>query len=200
VKEPPKNFGELLDPKWKGKVGVIAGNSFWLMMGASLFTSGNPSDFDKAKEYMVKLNDNGLRLYPETDSLAPAFKSGEIDVGVVWLARSVMWQNGGFPVAAVFPAEGAILYVSGMVVPKNAPNKAAALKYIDALLAPSAQQGFAANMGYLPTVSDAPLSGKVAQQLAFPDPMPKLVQPDYELDAKVKPEIDEWWLKNIQHG
>jgi putative spermidine/putrescine transport system substrate-binding protein len=149
---------------------------------------------------MIKLNDNGLRLYPQTDSLAPAFKSGEIDVGVVWLARQVMWQNGGFPVASVFPTDGALLYVSGMVVPKNAPNKAAAFKYIDAMLAPSAQQGFAANMGYLPTVSDAPLAGKVAQQLAFPDPMPKLVQPDYELDAKVKPEIDEWWLKNIQHG
>jgi putative spermidine/putrescine transport system substrate-binding protein len=200
VTDPPKSFGDLLDPKWKGKVGAIAGNSFWLMMGASMFTSGNPSDFDKAKDFALKLNDNGLRLYPQTDSLAPAFKSGEIDVGVVWLARSVMWQNGGFPVAAQFPSEGAILYVSGMAVPKNAPNKDAALKYIDALLAPSAQQGFAANMGYLPTVSDAPLSGKVAEQLALPTPAPKLVQPDYEYDAKVKPAIDDWWLKNIQHG
>ena len=62
-----------------------------------------------------------------------------------------------------------------MVVPKNAPDKDAAYKYMNALLEPSAQQGFAAHMGYLPTVDDAPLSGKVGEQLAFPDPRPKLV-------------------------
>ena len=36
----------------------------------------NPNDFDKAKEYMLKLNANGLRLYPQTDDMAPGFKSG----------------------------------------------------------------------------------------------------------------------------
>ncbi len=200
VTEPPKTFGDLLNPKWKGKVGIIGGNSFWAMMGASLYTSGTPTDFEKAKAYMLKLNDNGLRLYPTTDSLAPAFKSGEIEVGVVWQARVYMWQNGGFPVASQFPQEGAILYVSGMVVPKNAPNKAAALKYMNALLEPSAQQGFAAQMGYLPTVTNAPLTGKVAEQLAFPKPMPKLVQPDYAITTKIEPSINDWWLKNIQRS
>jgi putative spermidine/putrescine transport system substrate-binding protein len=76
VKEPPTSFGDLLDPKWKGKVGMPGQNFFWAMMGASLYTSGNPNDFDKAKEFFLKLNDNGLRLYPQTDSLAPPFKTG----------------------------------------------------------------------------------------------------------------------------
>jgi hypothetical protein len=26
------------------------------------------------------------------------------------------------------------------------------------------------------------------------------VTPDYPVLAKVQPELDEWWLKNIQHG
>ncbi len=197
VKEPPNSFGDLLDPKWKGKVGMIGTNSFWGMMGASLYASGNVNDFDKAKEFFLKLNDNGLRLYPTTDSLAPPFKSGEIEVGIVWLARTVMWRKGGFPVMGRFPKEGAVLYVSGMVMPKNAPDKEAAYKYMNALLDPRAQQGFAANMSYLPTVDDAPLSGQVGQDLALPDPAPNLVVPDYAYDAKVKPEIDEWWMKNI---
>ena len=124
---------------------------------------------------MLKLNDNGLHLYPETDNLAPAFKSGEIEVGMIWLARTFMWHNAGFPVKGSFPKEGAILYVSGMVVPKNAPDKEAAWKYMNAMLEPSAQQGFAAHMGYLPTVDDAPLTGKVGEQLAIPEPKPKLV-------------------------
>jgi putative spermidine/putrescine transport system substrate-binding protein len=200
VKDPPKSFGDLLDPKWRGKIGMVSTVAPWVLMGASLLESGTTTDFDKAKAFMLKLNANGLRLYPETDAIAPGFKSGEIDVAVIWLARSFMWQNAGFPVKGQFPSEGAILYVSGMVVPKNAPNKAAAFKYMNALLEPSAQQGFAAHMGYLPTVDDAPLNGTVGEQLALPEPRPKLVTPDYAVISKSMADLNDWWLKNIQHS
>ena len=200
VPNPPQSFGDLLDPKWKGKIGMVSTVAQWVLAGASLFETGTTTDYDKAKAFMLKLNANGLRLYPETDALAPAFKSGEIDVGVIWLARSYMWQNAGFPVKGAFPKEGAILYVSGMVMPKNAPNKDAAYKYMNALLEPAAQQGFAAHMGYLPTVTDAPLSGKVGEQLALPDPKPKLVTVDYAALSKASSELNDWWLKNIQHS
>ena len=200
VTDPPTTFGDLLDPKWKGRIGMVSTVAPWVMMAASLHETGKVGDFDKAKAFMLKLNANGLRLYPETDALAPAFKSGEIAVGVIWLARTFMWQNAGFPVKGNFPKEGAILYVSGMVVPKNAPNREAAFKYMNAMLEPKAQQGFAANMGYLPTVDDAPLSGRVGEQLAFPDPKPKLVTADYPVFAQAMPDLNDWWLKNIQHG
>jgi putative spermidine/putrescine transport system substrate-binding protein len=200
VPNPPQSFGDLLDAKWKGKIGMVSTVAQWVLAGASLYETGTTTDYDKAKAFMLKLNANGLRLYPETDALAPAFKSGEIDVGVIWLARSYMWQNAGFPVKGAFPKEGSILYVSGMVVAKNAPNKDAAYKYINAMLAPSAQQGFAAHMGYLPTVDDAPLSGKVGEQLALPDPKPKLVTVDYASLSKASSELNDWWLKNIQHS
>jgi putative spermidine/putrescine transport system substrate-binding protein len=201
VKEPPQSLGELLDPKWKGKVGVLSqGGNQWLIMAASVLESGTTTDFDKAKAFLLKLNANGLRLYPETDAFAPAFKSGEISVAVIWLARSVMWQNAGVPVKGAFPKEGALLYVSGMVMPKNAPDKDAAYKYMNALLEPSAQQGFAAHMGYLPTVDNAPLSGKVTEQLALPNPAPKLITPDYKVLSPAIPELNDWWLKNMQRA
>lgn len=201
VKDPPQSLADLLDPKWNGKVGVLSqGGNQWLIMAASLLQSGTTTDFDKAKEFLLKLNANGLRLYAETDAFAPGFKSGEITVAVIWLARSVMWQNAGVPVKGAFPKEGAVLYVSGMVLPKNAPDKDAAYKYMNALLEPSAQQGFAAHMGYLPTVDNAPLSGKVGEQLAFPETAPKLVPPDYAVISKMIPDMNDWWLKNIQHA
>lgn len=196
VKNPPKTWAELLDPRWKGKVGALATAGQWVIQGAALATGGNTDDFDKAKEYLLKLNANGLHVYAETDAMAPAFKSGEIDVGIVWLARTVMWQNADFPVAGVVPEEGAIIYISGMTMPKNAPDKEAAYKYMNALLQPSAQQGFAAHMGYLPTVNDASLTGKVAEQLTLPKDA-KLVQADYAKVAAETPELNDWWLKNI---
>ena len=141
VTDPPHTFGDLLDPKWKGKIGMVSTVAPWVLMAASLYETGKTTDFDKAKAFMLKLNANGLRLYPETDALAPAFKSGEISVGVIWLARTFMWQNAGFPVKGNFPKEGAILYVSGMVVPKNAPNQEAAYKYMNAMLDPRGAAG-----------------------------------------------------------
>jgi putative spermidine/putrescine transport system substrate-binding protein len=200
VTDPPRSFGDLLDPKWQGKIGMVSTVAPWVMMAASLHETGKTTDFDKAKAFMLKLNANGLRLYPETDALAPAFKSGEIEVGVIWLARTFMWQNAGFPVKGNFPTEGAILYVSGMVLPKNAPDRDAAYKYMNALLEPPAQQGFATHMGYLPTVDNAPLSGRVGEQLALPAPKPKLVTADYPVFAQAMPDLNDWWLKNIQHG
>ena len=199
VKEPPTSFADLLDPKYKGRVGFADVNAFYVMMAASLYASGTSTDFDKAKELMQKLNDNGVHLYPSTDSAGPPFKTGEIDVGIMWLARVNMWQNAGIPVKAAFQKEGCILYVSGMVVPKNAPNKEGAYAYLNAMLEPSAQENFAAKMGYLPTVDNAPLTGKVAEQLAFPNPPPKMVVPDYAVTSKVQAEMQDWWKKTA-HG
>lgn len=199
VKTPPQSWADLLDPRWKGKIGVLSAANTWVIMGAALATGGNPNAFEQAKDYLAKLNGNGLRLYAQTDDMAPAFKSGEIDVGIVWLARTVMWQNADFPVQGVMPKEGAIVYVSGMVMPKNAPDKAAAYKYMNALLEPSAQRGFAAHMGYRPTVSNADLTGKIADQLAILEGA-KLVQPDYAKIATATPELTDWWLKTIQRS
>ncbi|HKM65341.1 MAG TPA: extracellular solute-binding protein [Acidisphaera sp.] len=196
VKDPPKKLADLLDPKWKGKVGALATADKWVIQGAALAAGGSSNDFDKGKEFLLKLNANGLRVYPQTDDMAPAFKSGEIEVGIVWLARTVMWQNAEFPVAGLVPEEGAIIYISGMVVPKNAPDKETAFKYMNALLEPSAQRGFAAHMGYIPTVNDAELAGKVAEQLALPTDA-KLVQPDYAKVTAASADLNDWWLKNI---
>lgn len=200
VKEPPKTFTDLLDPKWKGRVGAGDGNYFYTMMAAALAATGdvNKVDADSAKSLAMKLNDNGLRLYPSTDSIGAGIKSGEIDVGVMWLARVIMWQNAGIPVKASFPTEGCVLYMSGMVVPKNAPNKPGAYAYLNAMLEPSAQQMFAAKMGYLPTVNDAPLTGKVGEQLAMPTPAPKLIAPDYDVVGKLQGPTSEWWKKTMQ--
>jgi putative spermidine/putrescine transport system substrate-binding protein len=196
VKDPPQTWNDLLDPRWKGKVGALATAGFWVMQGAALSQGGSPTAFDKAKEFLTKLNDQGLHLYAQTDDMAPGFKSGEIEVGIIWLARTVMWQNADFPVAGLVPKEGAIVYVSGMVMPKNAPDKDSAYAYMNALLEPAAQQGFAAHMGYLPTVGNAQLTGKVAEQLTLPADA-KLAQPDYPEAAKVQAEMNDWWLKNI---
>lgn len=200
VKEPPKTFADLLDPKWNGRVGVGDINYMYVMMAAALAATGdlNKVDTDAARDLALKLNKNGLRLYPSTDSIGAGLKSGEIDVGLMWHARVVMWQNAGIPVKASFPREGSVLYISGMVVPKNAPNKAGAYKYLNAMLTPPAQLRFAERMGYASTVDNTTLEGKVAEQLALPTSGFTLHPPNYEVTGKLQGATSEWWKKNMQ--
>lgn len=200
VPEPPKTFTDLLDPKWKGRVGVGDINYMYVMMAAALAATGdlNKVDHDDARALALKLNSNGLRLYPSTDSIGAGLKSGEIDVGLMWHARVVMWQNAGIPVKASFPTEGSVLYISGMVVPKNAPNKASAYKYLNAMLEPAAQLRFAERMGYESTVDNTKLEGKVAEQLALPTSGFTMHPPNYEITGKLQGPTSEWWKKNIQ--
>lgn len=200
VKEPPKTFTDLLDPKYQGRVGVGDINYFYIMMAAALAATGdvNKVEADDTRALARRLNGNGLRLYPSTDSIGAGIKSGEIDVGIMWLARVIMWQNAGIPVKASFQAEGSVLYVSGMVVPKNAANKPLAYKYLNAMLEPASQTRFAERMGYLPTVDNDKLTGKAGEQLALPDPAPKLAMPDYDITGKLQGPTSEWWKKNMQ--
>ncbi len=200
VSEPPKTFKDLLDPKWNGRVGVGDINYMYVMMAAALAATGdlNKVDSEDAKALALKLNGNGLRLYPSTDSIGAGLKSGEIDVGLMWDARVVMWQNAGIPVKASFPTEGSVLYISGMVVPKNAANKAAAYKYLNAMLEPAAQTRFAERMGYESTVDDTKLEGKTAEQLALPTSGFTMHPPDYEITGKLQGATSEWWKKNMQ--
>ena len=199
VKMPPTTLTDLTDAKYKGKVGVGDGNYFYVMMACALAATGDINKVDAPETLALakKLNENGLRLYSSTDAVGAGIKSGEIDVGVMWLARTNMWQNAGIPVKASFPKEGNILYVSGMVVPKNAPNKAAAFKFLNAMLEPQAQTGFAEHMGYLPTVDNDKLTGKLGEQLALPEHA-KMLVPDYAILGPKQVPTSEWWKKSMQ--
>ena len=83
------------------------------------------------------------------------------------------------------PKEGAIAYVSGAAVPKNAPNKANGLAYLNAMLDPRAQVGFAQSMSYAPTVDNAPVPAPLMAEIGFTDAQTaNMKYPDFEYLAK----------------
>ena len=137
------------------------------------------------KERLIACKKAGARIYPSNEAFAQALKTEEIACGIMWKARAVQWQNAGINVETVAPKEGVPMYVSGFVMPKNAPNKAGAYAYLDAMLAPSAQEGFAVDMGYNPTVTNAKVPDDVQKRIGFTDEEKKrLVDLDYAYMAK----------------
>ena len=195
----PTSFAETLDPKHGDKLGIIDIQYQYTMLAAGLASGGSMSNAEPGKERLVACKKAGARIYPSNEALAQALKTEEIALCIMWKARAVQWQNAGINVETVAPKEGVPMYVSGFVVPKNAPNKAGAYAYLDAMLAPSAQVGFAVDMGYNPTVTNAKVSPDVQKRIGFTEEEQKrLVDLDYAYLAKNDSAFKEWWDKSFK--
>jgi putative spermidine/putrescine transport system substrate-binding protein len=196
ISPAPTSYNDLWDPKHTGKVGVIDIQYVGMLEAAALISGGNMENFEPGKAKLMELRKLNFKMYPTNEAMAQALKTGDVGMCVMWKARGVMWQNAGVPVQPVAPKEGVVLYVSDFVIPKNAPNKAAAHAYLDAMLAPSAQIGFAETMGYNPTVSNAKVPDAIAKRVGFTkDEQTRLLTPNYDYIAKNDSQLKEWWDK-----
>lgn len=192
----PAGFADTLDPKHGNKLGIIDIQRQYVMIAAALASGGSMSNFEPGKERLLACRKAGARIYPSNEAFAQALKTGEITCGIMWKARAVQWQNAGIKVETVAPKEGVPMYVSGFVMPKNAPNKEGAYAWLNAMMAPSAQEAFAVDMGYNPTVTDAKVPPDVQKRIGFtPEEQKRLIDLDYAYMAKNDVAFQDWWNK-----
>ena len=195
----PTGFADTLDPKHGDKLGIIDIQYQYTMLAAGLASGGTMSNFEPGKERLIACKKAGARIYPSNEAFAQALKTEEIACGIMWKARAVQWQNAGINIETVAPKEGVPMYVSGFVMPKNAPNKEGAYAYLDAMMAASAQEGFAVDMGYNPTVTDAKVPADIQKRIGFTDEEQKrLVDLDYGYMAKNDAAFQDWWNKSFK--
>ena len=194
--DAPKSFKDAFDPKHGTKLGIIDIQYQYVMVAASLAAGGKVSDLEPGKALLLEAKKAGARIYPTNEAFAQALKNEEIGVGIMWKARVIQWQNAGISVQSVAPSEGVPMYVSGFVIPKNAPNKDGGYAYMDAMLEKSAQENFAVDMGYNPTVTNATVAPDLKQRIGFTkDEESRLVDLDYAYLAKNDSAMKEWWDK-----
>lgn len=195
----PQGFADTLDPKHGNKLGIIDIQYQYTMLAAALASGGTMSDFEAGKDRLLACKKAGARVYPSNEAFAQALKTEEIACGIMWKARAVQWQNAGINVETVAPQEGVPMYVSGFVMPRNAPNKPGAYAYLDAMMAPSAQEGFAVDMGYNPTVTNAKVPPDVQKRIGFTEEEQKRLRDlDYGYMAKNDTAFQEWWNKSFK--
>jgi putative spermidine/putrescine transport system substrate-binding protein len=196
INPAPKAFKDAFDPKHGNKIGIIDIQYQYVMVAASLAAGGKVSDLEPGKAILMEAKKAGARVYPTNEAFAQALKNEEIGIGVMWKARAVQWQNAGISVESVAPSEGVPMYVSGFVIPKNAPNKDGGYAYMDAMLEKSAQENFAVDMGYNPTVTGATVAPDLQQRIGFTkEEQSRLVDLDYGYLAKNDSAMKEWWDK-----
>ena len=189
----------MFDPKHGNKLGIIDIQYQYTLVAAALAAGGKVKDLEPGKKLLLECKKAGARIYPTNEAFAQGLKTEEFGIGVMWKARVVQWQNAGINVEAVAPTEGALAYVSGFVIPKNAPNKEGSYAYIDAMLEKGAQENFAIDMGYNPTVTNAKVAPDLNKRIGFTaDEIKALVDLDYGYMTENDVALKEWWDKELK--
>jgi putative spermidine/putrescine transport system substrate-binding protein len=195
----PKSYKDVFDPKLGNKLALIDIQYQYTIAAAALAAGGSISNFEPGKKLLLECKKAGMRMYPTNEAFAQGLKAEEFTTGVMWKARVVQWQNAGISVDSVAPSEGALAYISGFVIPKNAPNKEGAHAYLDAMLEKSAQDAFAVDMGYNPTVTNATVADDLNKRIGFTaDEIKKLVDLDYDYMNKQDVALKDWWDKELK--
>ena len=199
VKEPPKAYKDLWDPKFAGRIGLTNQLYFNYMMISSLISAGNLTSVGKGRETLAELRTkSNPRIYATHQQMQAGLASGEVDIVLNYKARGLQWTKDGLPLAITYPEEGAVAVTFGAVMPKKAPNKEAAYTYLNAMLDPKAMADLAAASFYAPANGAANLDADLKARIDFSEAeRARLKFPDYAYVAKNTAEWLEWWNKNV---
>jgi putative spermidine/putrescine transport system substrate-binding protein len=197
--DTPMSYKDVLNPKHGNKLGLIDIQHHYVMTAATLAVGGKVGDLEPGKKLLLELKEAGVRIYPTNEAFAQALKSEEISIGIMWKARAMQWQNAGINVKASVPSEGALKFVLGYSIPKNATNKDGAYAFLDASIDPAAQKGFATTLGYPPTVTNANIPAELNDRIGFTQAqLDALLDLDYAYLTKNEIPLREWWDRSFK--
>jgi putative spermidine/putrescine transport system substrate-binding protein len=202
IKEAPKSFADMWDPKYKGMIGLSDAHWFHHIEVAAL-KIGKTLDninIDAVKASMMEMKKaTSPRIYPNHLQIAQALKNEEIAIATNYKARLLQFATEGANVLPVYPSEGGIAIIFGFVMPKKAPNPEGAKFYCNALLDPNGLVGLVQKSFYSPANAKATLPEADAKKIAFlPDEQKALHNRPHAFWLKNRNELLEWWQKEFK--
>ncbi|MFS0863998.1 ABC transporter substrate-binding protein [Fredinandcohnia sp. 179-A 10B2 NHS] len=176
-------------------VRVIIGNMLALL-GYSQ-NSTDEAELEEAKEKLLELKPN-IKAY-DSDSPKTLLVSGEVKAGIVWGAEATLAARENPAIKTVFPKEGMNLWQDNFVIPKDAPHKENAEKFIDFILRPEISKEISMEYPYgNPNVEAMKLlPDDVRESLEVPEE--ELAKGEYNIDVGEATQIyDRIWseIKN----
>jgi iron(III) transport system substrate-binding protein len=152
----PKSYQDLLDPKWKGKLGIESKNDDWFATVVHLMGGEK-----QGLEYFQKLvATNGISPRHGHTLLNNMVVSGEVPMALtVYNYMPEQAKKKGAPIDW-FALEPAIARSNAVGVARNAPHPHAALLFYEYLLGPDGQKAMV-SVDYVPTNTkiESPLKG-----------------------------------------
>ncbi|MBB6454602.1 iron(III) transport system substrate-binding protein [Salirhabdus euzebyi] len=186
--DAPKSWGDLLDPKWTGKIAYTdpskSGSSYTQLATMLTAYNGDGSEgWDFVKDFVANLDGTIL----SSSSMVPkGVADGEFPVGLTLEEAAYRYIAGGAAVGVHYPEEGTSAVPDGVALIKGAKNDANAKEFIDFLVSKDVQEMIVEDFSRRSIRSDVnPPEGLVAS-----DEIP-LVDYDFEWSATSKDEIME---------
>ena len=179
-KEAPKNWPDLLVPKWKGKVSIghpaFSGYvGTWVVLMQKLY----------GWDYFTRLEKNEPQIGRSVNDTVTMLNSKERVVAAGPEGTTLLSRDKGNPLAVVYPVDGALLMVSPSGIPKNAPSPNAGKLYLEFLLSKEAGEV------QVKTHSLAVMKGVAPAPGTKPLDQIKVVRPTEEEITKGIPEVKE---------
>ncbi len=135
----PESWDILWDERYKGKIGVLAsaGDTWWcaaILAGVDFKEISTKENIKKVADLLRKQRPL-IRLYTDdTTTLQQALASGELVAAMTWNESPVVLKKQGVPVKFANVKEGALTWVCGVMMHKDAPHPDKAHDIIDSLL------------------------------------------------------------------
>jgi iron(III) transport system substrate-binding protein len=145
----PSSYEDLLDPKWKGQVGIEAGDVPWM---ATLFQEWGE---EEGKQYFEGLGAQEPFVQDSHTTLAELVASGEVPLSpTVYDYDAEGLKLDGAPIDWK-PLDPLVAYPYVVSLPKYAPHPNASMLFIDYMLSQEGQQGIA-DLGRTPANPEVP--------------------------------------------
>lgn len=151
--EGEESWDMLWDARYAGQLGSLAsgGDAWWcgaIKAGVDFADIASDAAFEKIAAVMREQRPL-IRVYTDdTTTLEQALSSGEMAAAMTWNSSAVLLQSEGVPVRFAQPKEGALTWVCGLMIHKDAPNLEKAYEIIDALLSVEAGEFMIRDYGY----------------------------------------------------
>lgn len=192
--QPPKSWDDLLKPEFKGQ--IVMGNpgsasTGYVVVSATVQRLGE----EKGMEYLTKL-DKQIKQYTKAGA-APASSAalGECAIGITYLHNGIrLMKEGNTNVKLSLPEEGTAYELGAVAMLKNAPQKAAAQKFIDWCLSKKAQELGQKNKSYQFLTNPEANPPKEAE--SFKDA--KLIKYDFQWSGDNRGRLLEAWNKAVK--
>ena len=153
----PTSVFELVDPKWKGQVGLAPTNaSFQSFVTAMRISQGD----EVTEQWLESLVANDVQRYEKNGQILEAVNAGQVQLGLInnyyWyqLAAELGEDNMRAQLAFTAPGDpGSLVNVAGIGILANAADNAAAAALVEWLLSDPIQQWFVENTYEYPMVA-----------------------------------------------
>ena len=188
--DAPKDWKDLLDPKWKGRFGsldphVTATTLAWQVMVEKLY----------GPAFLQGFGANKPKLYASTNAMSQAIVSGEIDMGITNSFGVIQMADTGAPIAGVVP-RNTVLFGGNISVFAKAPHPNAARLFCDFACSAEGQSIINVAGATIPThpQARAPKAGSLAEL----SKSHTFSQPDYKKIIADTPKLLAEWDKYVR--